>query len=67
MKLLKIGRAGEKPEIKPDLSELNILPLPKDILGISKSAANRLNFLMHQSGKFDQYLRIAIKGGGCSD
>ena len=66
MKLLKIGRAGEKASAKPDLSASNIEPLPKDILGISQSAANRLNFLMHESGKFDQYLRVAIRGGGCS-
>ena len=66
MKLLKIGRAGEKKSVEPDLSAMNILPLPKEVLGISESAANRLNFLMHQSGKFDQYFRVAIKGGGCS-
>jgi len=66
MKLLKIGRVGEKTRVETDLSASTILPLPREVLGISDSAAHRLNFLMHQSGKFDQYFRVAIKGGGCS-
>src|SRR5216117_2780428 len=66
MKLLKIGRAGEKSKTELDTSSANILPLPKNILGISDGAAKHLNFLLTKTHNINQYLRVAIKGGGCS-
>jgi iron-sulfur cluster assembly accessory protein len=66
MKLLKIGRAGEKPSIKTDSGALAILPGPKDTLGISEQAAQHLNFLLQKNNNLEQYLRVGIRGGGCS-
>ena len=65
MGLLKIRRSGEKDRAE-DLSAQNIEPLPKNILGISNKTAERLNFLMKQDNKMGYFLRVAIKGGGCS-
>src|SRR5260221_8415181 len=66
MRLLKLRRVGEKASAQKDLSSALISPLPKDTLGISDQAAQRILFLLKQSTDPEQYLRVAIKGGGCS-
>ena len=43
-----------------------IEPLEKNILGISAQAAEHLKYLMQQENKTNNFLRVAIKGGGCS-
>lgn len=63
MSLLKIKRKGDaKPDIK---SHDGILPIAKNELGISDSAALHIKELLKEKTPFC-YLRVAIRGGGCS-
>lgn len=63
MALLKISRKGERPKehnVQDDFPHLT-----KDELGISDAAAERVFELLEQKGP-GFYLRVAIRGGGCS-
>lgn len=67
MKFFKIGRSGErkqKSDLPPD--ELLIKPLPHDQLGISDQARDHIKRLLEQKAQPELYLRVAIRGGGCS-
>lgn len=67
MKLFKIRRQGENKntEAKKD-DELLILPVAKDHLGISREAVSHIKRLLLQKDSPNLYLRVAIRGGGCS-
>lgn len=67
MKLFKIGRSTDRKrtEERP-ADELAIAPLAKDHLGISPEAALHIERLLQKKGEKDLYLRVAIRGGGCS-
>ncbi|HXW53482.1 MAG TPA: iron-sulfur cluster assembly accessory protein [Myxococcota bacterium] len=64
MSLLKIRRKGE--EKKRHDGDDAILPLAKDELGVSDAAAMRINELVAAKNGESLYLRVAIRGGGCS-
>ncbi|HXW59931.1 MAG TPA: iron-sulfur cluster assembly accessory protein [Myxococcota bacterium] len=67
MKLFKIGRSGErkqKEEKRED--ELLIPPLAKDQIGISREASEHIARLLAQKGEPNLFLRVLIRGGGCS-
>lgn len=67
MKLFKIGHRGERQQGKEQPSdELKIAPLPHDQLGISNQARDYITRLLTQKGQPELYLRVAIRGGGCS-
>lgn len=67
MKLFKIGRSGERKQKNEQPSdEQGIAPLPKDQLGISDQACDHIARLLKQKGQPELYLRVAIRGGGCS-
>ncbi len=66
MGLLKIKRKGERNVAPTDDAALSIMPLPADCLGISEAAASRVALLLKEQGQLGYYLRVAIKGGGCS-
>jgi|SRR5579871_2705096 len=64
MALIKIKRKGEA---KQGIAEAEaIAPLPKTELGISKDAASRITALTRAKDDAELYLRVAIRGGGCS-
>lgn len=65
MGLLKIKRKGEEKAIHdPHLAEIAVLS--KDELGISLQAAQRIQTLLEEKGQKNWFLRVGIKGGGCS-
>lgn len=64
MGLLKIKRKGEKPVV--DNAEEQILPVSDDVLGISDVAAHHIEQLLLAKQNWALYLRVAIRGGGCS-
>jgi iron-sulfur cluster assembly protein len=64
MGLLKIKRKGEKQPVDALAEQLEILP--KDQLGISDVAQARIEQLAQEKGEQATYLRVAIRGGGCS-
>jgi iron-sulfur cluster assembly accessory protein len=64
MSLLKLRRSGAKEA--SNLEKLAIPVLDKSLLGISDAAADRIKYLLSESATPDAYLRVAIKGGGCS-
>lgn len=65
MALLKIKRKDEKkPVVKDDVH--TILPCEKDQLGVSHVASLRINELLAEKNAPSLYLRVAIRGGGCS-
>ena len=67
MSFLKIQRKGDrKKNHAPDELEKSGLPLDKKTLGISEIAETRIKKLIEQKGAQASYLRVAIKGGGCS-
>ncbi|MCA9508103.1 MAG: iron-sulfur cluster assembly accessory protein [Myxococcales bacterium] len=66
MDLLKIKRRGERKAKVEDPYALAILPLEPNVLGISDQAAARIEFLLQEKKQTEHYLRVAIKGGGCS-
>lgn len=66
MKLFKIGRSGERKSNQTHENESLIAPLNKEELGISKEAAEHIERLLNAKGQPDLYLRVAIRGGGCS-
>lgn len=64
MALLKIARKGEKKApVDADSEPLPVLA--RDQLGISDEAALRIKELMAEK-QAARYLRVAIRGGGCS-
>lgn len=64
MSLLKIGRKGERKNDDVDVSA--IAPLPTDQLGISADAATYIKKLLAEKGQPNLFLRVAVRGGGCS-
>lgn len=65
MGLLKIKRKDEKRAMAREQSH-DILPCGKDELGISDVASLRIKELLNEKGALSLYLRVAIRGGGCS-
>lgn len=67
MKLFKIGRSTDRKQKdeKPS-DELAIAPLPHDQIGISDQARDHIVRLLEQKGQPELFLRVAIRGGGCS-
>ncbi len=66
MGLLKITRKGERKSVPLDAVAQSIEPLSKDKLGISDQAAARIALLLKERQQENYFLRVAIKGGGCS-
>jgi iron-sulfur cluster assembly protein len=66
MGLLKIKRKGERNAAPTDDVGLSILALGPELLGISDQAALRIEVLLKEQNQVGFYLRVAIKGGGCS-
>lgn len=60
MGLLKIKRKGERN----DVDDVSMPHIDSDQLGISEVARDHLTLLVKEKSK--QYLRVAIRGGGCS-
>jgi iron-sulfur cluster assembly protein len=65
MVLLKIKRKGEPKKVSIGLLE-ELETVSKDQLGISNAAASRILELTKDPCATDHYLRVAIRGGGCS-
>jgi iron-sulfur cluster assembly protein len=67
MALLKIARKGNrKSDIGIGLDTKQVEVLNNDELGISEAAAFRIIDLVKEKFKMTPYLRVAIRGGGCS-
>lgn len=66
MALLKINRKGERAAPENDVEAAQIVPLSSDVLGVSNAASERIIELIKQKEQPDLYLRVAIRGGGCS-
>lgn len=66
MGLLKITRKGSRKAPIVDPAALAIAPLEAGVLGISDAASERIEFLLREKGQPGSFLRVAIKGGGCS-
>lgn len=66
MGLLKITRKGERKAPIADPAALLIEPLESGVIGLSDAACERIEFLLKEKGQPEYYLRVAIKGGGCS-
>lgn len=64
MSLLKIKRKGEPKQEASGVPVEKFEVLPQDQLGISEAARNRILELKKSAGEI--YLRVAIRGGGCS-
>lgn len=66
MALLKIRRKDKVPGFKKAGEAERVLPiLPRDQLGITDAAALRIEELKENKDE-SHFLRIAIRGGGCS-
>jgi iron-sulfur cluster assembly accessory protein len=63
--LLKIKRKGEKLPTANAVEE-QISPLSRDVLGISDDAARHIEQLLSAKQNLALFLRVAIRGGGCS-
>jgi iron-sulfur cluster assembly protein len=58
--LLKLRRSAHQEQ------DIVIPALENNTIGISDQAAERINFLNKEDNNLHRYLRVAIKGGGCS-
>lgn len=65
MALLKIKRKDEKKPMAKEEAH-GILPCEKDKLGVSDVASLHINQLLAEKNTTSLYLRVAIRGGGCS-
>lgn len=51
--------------MEPFMSDTLTADIPQDSVGLSASAAAQINAIMAKQGK-QQFLRVAVNGGGCS-
>lgn len=67
MSLLKITRKGERKGTPEGSEEVpSFARLSRDELGVSDAASFRIEQLMHERQDPKLFLRVAIRGGGCS-